>query len=254
AEEAGQFCVEVFFFRTYQNWGNRAYFPRADRSLPPEEVLDSFLAQFYADKPPARLILLSHEIENRAVLEEALRERTSGRIQIALPLKGEKKDLVEQARQNAAESLGRKLSETVSQEKLLAALANAFGLARPPRRIEVYDNSHVMGTNAVGAMIVAGAEGFIKTQYRTFNIKSQEMTPGDDYAMMREVLSRRFAKLSNAEGAVPAVPARQMPSEAGEWHAPPSLEAPAGGEAAEEASFPARPDLLLIDGGRGQFE
>jgi excinuclease ABC subunit C len=257
AEEAGQFCVEVFFFRTYQNWGNRAYFPRADKSLTPEEVLDSFLAQFYADKPPARLILLSHGIENRAVLEEALRERANGRIQIAVPLKGEKKDLVEQARQNAAESLGRKLSETVSQERLLAALANAFGLGRPPRRIEVYDNSHVMGTNAVGAMIVAGAEGFIKMQYRIFNIKTQDMAPGDDYAMMREVLSRRFAKLSDAEGAVigagPAVRA-SLPSEAGEWPAPPSLEAPAGGEAAEEASFPARPDLILIDGGRGQFE
>lgn len=257
AEEAGQFCVEVFFFRTYQNWGNRAYFPRADKSLTPEEVLDSFLAQFYADKPPARLILLSHEIENRAVLEEALCERANCRIEIAVPLRGEKKDLVEHARQNAAESLGRKLSETVSQEKLLAALAHAFWLPRPPRRIEVYDNSHVMGTNAVGAMIVAGAEGFIKTQYRTFNIKSQDMTPGDDYAMMREVLSRRFAKLLNGEGAppgaVPAVPA-SPPSEAGEWHAPPSLEAPAGGDAAKEASFPARPDLILIDGGRGQFE
>lgn len=254
AEEAGQFCVEVFFFRTYQNWGNRAYFPRADKSLTPAEVLDSFLAQFYAGKPPARLILLSHEIENRSVLEEALRERANHRIEIAVPLRGERRDLVEHARQNAAESLGRKLSETVSQEKLLAALAHAFGLARPPRRIEVYDNSHVMGTNAVGAMIVAGAEGFIKTQYRTFNIKSQDMTPGDDHAMMREVLTRRFAKLANGEGATasagPAASAARTP---GEMDTRISLleETPGGGE---EARFPARPDLVLIDGGRGQFE
>src|SRR5262249_18026309 len=139
ADEAGQFCVEVFFFRTYQNWGNRAYFPRADKSLAPEEVLDSFLAQFYADKPPARLILLSLEIENHAVLEQALGEQANRRIKIVVPHRGEKKDFVEQARQNAAETLGRKLSETVAQSKLLTALASAFGLARPPCRIEVYD-------------------------------------------------------------------------------------------------------------------
>ncbi|MGH6794455.1 MAG: excinuclease ABC subunit UvrC, partial [Methylocella sp.] len=235
-EQAGQFCVEVFFFRTYQNWGNRAYFPRADKSLTPEEVLDSFLAQFYADKPPPRLILLSHEIENRGVLAEALRERSGHKIEIALPRKGEKRDLVEHARQNAGEALGRKLAEAVSQAKLLAALAGAFGLARPPRRIEVYDNSHIMGPNAVGAMIVAGAEGFMKTHYRTFNIHNRDTAPGDDYAMMREVLRRRFARLIKEDPAVPA-------------------EAENTGTAGDgKTVFPDRPDLILIDGGQGQFD
>src|SRR5580704_12798506 len=194
-EQAGQFCVEVFFFRTYQNWGNRAYFPRADKSFAQEEVLDSFLAQFYADKPPPRLILLSHEIESRGALAEALLERFGHRIEIAVPRKGEKRDLVEQARQNAGEALARKLSESASQTKLLDALARAFGLARPPRRIEVYDNSHIMGTNAVGAIVVAGPEGFRKNQYRKFNIRSEDLTPGDDFGMMREVLGRRFRRL-----------------------------------------------------------
>src|SRR3984893_3402066 len=235
-EQAGQFCVEVFFFRTYQNWGNRAYFPRADKSLAPEEVLDSFLAQFYADKPPRRLILLSHDIEHRGVLEEALRERSGHKIVIAVPRKGEKRDLVEQVRQNAGEALGRKLSEAASQTKLLAALAGAFGLARPPRRIEVYDNSHIMGTNAVGAMIVAGAEGFMKTHYRTFNIKNRDLAPGDDYGMMREVLQRRFARLTRED---PAVPIKTGNT---------------GTMGDDEAAFPDRPDLILIDGGQGQFD
>jgi len=238
-EQAGQFCVEVFFFRTYQNWGNRAYFPRADKSLAPDEVLDSFLAQFYADKPPPRLILLSHEIENRGVLGEALRERSGHKIAIAVPRKGEKKDLVEQARQNAGEALARKLSEAASQTKLLAALAGAFGLARPPRRIEVYDNSHIMGTNAVGAMIVAGADGFMKMHYRTFNIHSRDTTPGDDYGMMREVLRRRFARLMNDA----AAPALETGGTGGNN---------TGGD--DAAAFPDRPDLILIDGGQGQFD
>ena len=235
-EQAGQFCVEVFFFRTYQNWGNRAYFPRADKSLPPDEVLDSFLAQFYADKPPPRLILLSHDIENRGVLEEALRERSGHKIAIAVPRKGEKRDLVEQARQNAGEALGRKLSEAASQTKLLAALAGAFGLPRPPRRIEVYDNSHIMGTNAVGAMIVAGADGFMKTHYRTFNIHDRDTIPGDDYAMMREVLRRRFARLMKEDPA--------MPAKSGDT----------GIVGDDKVVFPDRPDLILIDGGQGQFD
>jgi excinuclease ABC subunit C len=250
ADEAGQFCVEVFFFRTYQNWGNRAYFPRADKSLTPEEVLDSFLAQFYADKPPSRLILLSHEIENRAVLEQALRERANRRIKIAVPLRGEKKDLVEQALQNAAETLGRKLSETVAQSKLLAALASAFGLARPPRRIEAYDNSHVMGTNAVGAMIVAGGDGFMKAHYRTFNIKTQDMTPGDDYAMMREILRRRFLRLLKDAGASGDRPEAASPAQA-----PDEIEEASVARMTRAAlGFPERPDLILIDGGQGQFD
>ncbi|MGH6830897.1 MAG: UvrB/UvrC motif-containing protein, partial [Methylocella sp.] len=239
-EQAGQFCVEVFFFRTYQNWGNRAYFPRADKSLAPEEVLDSFLTQFYADKPPPRLILLSHEIENRGLLEEALRERSGCKIEIAVPRKGEKRDLVEQARQNAGEALGRKLSEAASQTKLLAALAGAFGLARLPRRIEVYDNSHIMGTNAVGAMIVAGVDGFMKTHYRTFNIHNRDTTPGDDYGMLREVLRRRFARLIKEN---PGVPGPETGSTGGD---------DTGG--GDEAAFGEWPDLILIDGGQGQFD
>ncbi|MGQ0446374.1 MAG: excinuclease ABC subunit UvrC [Beijerinckiaceae bacterium] len=235
-EQAGQFCVEIFFFRTYQNWGNRAYFPRADKSLAPDEVLDSFLAQFYADKPPPRLILLSHEIENRGVLEEALRERSGHGVAIAVPRKGEKRDLVEQARRNGGEALGRKLAEAASQSKLLAALALAFGLARPPRRIEVFDNSHIMGTNAVGAMIVAGPDGFIKTHYRTFNIRDCDSAPGDDYAMMREVLRRRFARLMKDHQAGPA--------QAGKT----------GTEGGGKAGFQERPDLILVDGGQGQLD
>ena len=199
AEDAGQFCVEVFFFRTYQNWGNRAYFPRADKSLSPNEVLDAFLGQFYADKPAARLVLLSHDIEDRELLERALCERAGHRIEIAVPQRGEKKDLVDHAAQNAREALGRKLADSASQEKLLAALATAFGIEDNLRRIEVYDNSHIMGTNAVGAMIVAGPDGFMKAHYRTFNIKGEDLTPGDDFGMMREVLRRRFTRLAKED-------------------------------------------------------
>jgi excinuclease ABC subunit C len=224
-EDAGQFCVEVFFFRTYQNWGNRAYFPRADKSLAPSEVLDAFLAQFYAERPAPRLILLSHEIEDRDVLERALCERMGHRIEISVPQRGEKKDLIEHAAQNARETLGRKLSEGASQEKLLAALASAFGLDKAPRRIEVYDNSHIMGTNAVGAMIVAGPAGFMKAHYRTFNIRDKDLTPGDDTGMMREVLRRRFTRLIREEIA-----------------------------SDDPDAFPQRPDLVLIDGGQTQFD
>ena len=195
-EQAGQFCIEAVFFRTYQNWGNRGYFPKAERSLAPAEVLESFLAQFYADRPPPRLVLLSHDFEDRALLEMALSERYGAKVEIAVPQRGEKRDLVEHATSNAKQTLGRTLSETASQEKLLAALAEAFGLERRLRRVEVYDNSHIMGTNAVGAMVVAGAGGFMKMHYRTFNIKDEALTPGDDFGMMREVLRRRFARLN----------------------------------------------------------
>ncbi len=223
-EEAGQFCVEVFFFRTYQNWGNRAYFPRADRALAPEEVLDAFLAQFYLDRPAPRLVLLSHAVPSAETLCEVLTARAGHRIAIGAPRRGEKKDLVDAALRNAREALSRKLAEAASQEKLIEALGHAFGVDRPIRRIEVYDNSHIMGTNAIGAMVVAGPEGLVKNQYRTFNIKSADLTPGDDYAMMREVLTRRFARLM-----------RQ-------------------GETTEAGAFPDTPDLVIIDGGRGQFE
>ena len=233
-EQAGQFCVEVFFFRTFQNWGNRAYFPRADRSMGEAEVLDAFLAQFYAEKPPARLVLLSHDVEGRELLEEALTSRTGRKIEVAVPQRGERRELVEHAAKNARETIGRKLAETSAQTKLLDALADVFGLEKKLRRVEVYDNSHIMGTNAVGGMVVAGPTGFMKSHYRTFNIKGEDLTPGDDYGMMREVLRRRFARLVKEEGAeVPAPP----PSE-------------------DESSdaFPSRPDLILIDGGRGQFQ
>jgi len=224
AEEAGQFCIEVFFFRTYQNWGNRAYFPRADRSLGPAEVLDAFLAQFYLERPAPRLVLLSHEIESGSVLCEALSARAGRRIAIGAPKRGEKRELVENAARNAREALSRKLADAATQEKLLGALGAAFGVDHPIRRVEVFDNSHIMGTNANGAMIVAGVDGFVKNQYRTFNIKSADLTPGDDYAMMREVLGRRFARL------------------------------PGQDEVETPGAFPDRPDLVLVDGGRGQFE
>jgi excinuclease ABC subunit C len=227
-EEAGQFCIEAFFFRTYQNWGNRAYFPRADRALSAAEVLDSFLAQFYLERPAPRLVLLSHDVASRESLREILSARAGHRIAVGAPRRGEKKELVDNALRNAREALSRKLAEAASQEKLLGALGAAFGVATPLRRVEVYDNSHIMGTNAIGAMIVAGPEGFVKNQYRTFNIKSANLTPGDDTAMMREVLSRRFARLAR--------------------HA---AEAPGD---AEDGAFPDKPDLVIVDGGRGQFE
>ncbi len=240
-EQAGQFCIEVFFFRTYQNWGNRAYHPKADGSLSPGEVLEAFLAQFYDDRPPPRLILLSHEIEGRDVLASALCERHGQRVEIAVPQRGEKRDLVDTAAHNGRATLGRTLSETASQEKLLAAIAEAFGIARKVRRVEVYDNSHIMGTNAVGGMVVAGAGGFMKTHYRIFNIVGGELTPGDDFGMMREVLRRRFTRLNKD------APAIDEAAEAAVDEAP--EDAP---ERADEA-FPQRPDLILIDGGLGQF-
>src|SRR5438067_3175816 len=194
-QEGGFSCVEVFFFRTGQNWGNRAYFPKADRSFSPGEVLGPFLAQFYDDKPCPRCIFISHEIEECTLLAEALSTKSGHKVEIGVPRRGEKKELVDHALANAREALGRKLADSSSQQKLLAALAECFGLARPPRRIEVYDNSHVQGSNAVGAMIVAGPAGFQKNQYRKFNIRSADLVPGDDFAMMREVLGRRFKRL-----------------------------------------------------------
>ena len=240
-QQGGFSCVEVFFFRTGQNWGNRAYFPRADRSVEAGEILSAFLAQFYDDKPPPRLILISHEIPDRALLAEALCTKTGHKIEIASPLRGEKKDLIEHALANAREALGRKLAETSSQEKLLGQLANTFGLPRPPRRIEVYDNSHIQGSNAVGAMIVAGPEGFSKSQYRKFNIRSADLTPGDDFGMMREMLERRFKRLlaeaprSTESISLPA--SAEVPQDEGEL-------------AAADSPWP---DLVLIDGGQGQL-
>src|SRR3954454_11162496 len=227
-QEGGYSCVEVFFFRTGQNWGNRAYFPRAEKSFTPEEVLSSFIAQFYDDKPPPRLILLSHDIEECELLARALSIKAGHKVEINLPRRGEKKELIAHALTNAREALDRKLADTATQSRLLQGLVATLGLPQPPKRIEVYDNSHIQGTNAVGAMIVAGPEGFTKNQYRKFNIRSEGLTPGDDYAMMREVLQRRFKRLV----------------------APPEADAKIR---ADDDSFPQWPDLVIIDGGRGQL-
>ncbi|MBL8565339.1 MAG: excinuclease ABC subunit UvrC [Hyphomicrobiaceae bacterium] len=199
-QEGGQTCIQVFFFRAGQNWGNRAYFPKADRSLAAADVLGPFIAQFYDDKPVPRLVLLSEDVADRELLTDALSTKAERRIEIRVPQRGAKSSLVEHALTNAREALGRRLAETSSQRRLLESLAERFALPCIPRRIEVYDNSHIAGTNAVGAMIVAGGEGFVKSQYRKFNIKSESLTPGDDYAMMREVLTRRFKRLAASGG------------------------------------------------------
>ncbi|WP_439408404.1 excinuclease ABC subunit UvrC [Bradyrhizobium sp. DASA03076] len=226
-QEGGFSCVEVFFFRTGQNWGNRAYFPRAEKSYTPEEVLGSFLAQFYDDKPPPKTILLSHEIEEMELLANALSIKAGHKVEVTAPKRGEKKELVTHALTNAREALGRKLADTATQSRLLDAMATTLNLPHAPKRIEVYDNSHIQGTNAVGAMIVAGPDGFVKNQYRKFNIKSEGITPGDDFAMMREVLERRFKRLIN--------PPEESAAKAG------------------NDDFPQWPDLVIIDGGRGQL-
>jgi excinuclease ABC subunit C len=242
-QQGGFACVEVFFFRTGQNWGNRAYFPRADRSISPGEILSAFLAQFYDDKPSPLLILISHDIEDRALLADALGTKNGHKIEIVVPRRGEKKDLIERALANAREALGRKLAETSSQQRLLRQLAETFGLPRVPRRIEVYDNSHIQGSNAVGAMIVAGAEGFRKREYRKFNIRSADLNPGDDFAMMREVLTRRFKRLLAEAAPLPV----QI---AGETVTPIVLPSPEMDDAHDESPWP---DLVLIDGGQGQL-
>lgn len=226
-QEGGYSCVEVFFFRTGQNWGNRAYFPRAEKSFTPEEVLSSFLAQFYDDKPPPKLVLLSHVIEDCELLAAALGIKAGVKVEVMTPQRGEKKELIVHALTNAREALGRKLADTATQARLLQAMVGTLGLSGMPRRIEVYDNSHIQGTNAVGAMIVAGPDGFIKNQYRKFNIRSDGLTPGDDYGMMREVLQRRFKRLLT----------------------PPADDAPRP----QDDDFPQWPDLVVIDGGRGQL-
>jgi excinuclease ABC subunit C len=250
AHQAGGFtCVEVFFFRTGQNWGNRAYFPKADRTLGPGEVLGAFVAQFYDDKPCPRCVFISHDIEDRALLAEALSTKSGHKVDIAVPQRGEKKDLIDHALANAREALGRKLADTSSQQKLLRQLAETFGLPRVPRRIEVYDNSHIQGTNAVGAMIVAGAEGFRKSQYRKFNIRSAELAPGDDFGMMREVLERRFKRLiaeaPRQDGDVSPnyEPIVLPPGQNLQVNEP---------EEDSDAESP-WPDLVLIDGGQGQL-
>ncbi|SDG49746.1 Excinuclease ABC subunit C [Pelagibacterium luteolum] len=223
--EAGNFCVQVFFYRAHQNWGNYAFYPRADDTATNAEVLEAFIAQFYENRLPPRLVLLSEELAEPDVLREALATRAERSVKIETPLRGEKRALVEHGLTNAREALGRHLSDSASQRKLLEAMADTFSLDETPRRIEIYDNSHIQGTNAVGAMVVAGLEGLSKKHYRTFNIKSKELTPGDDFGMMREVLTRRFTRLA-AESLVDAED--------------------------DNTGMPDWPDVLLIDGGAGQ--
>jgi excinuclease ABC subunit C len=253
-QDGGQTCVQVFFFRTGQNWGNRAYFPKADRSLNVEDVLDSFIAQFYDDKPVPRLILVSHDVPNRALLAEALSTKAEHKVDIRVPSRGTKSSLVEHALSNAREALGRKLAESSSQARLLEGIAERFNLAAAPRRIEVFDNSHTGGTNAVGAMIVAGAEGFVKGQYRKFNIKSPDIAPGDDYAMMREVLTRRFKRIADAEVLDDIEnEVAELEAETAGLEPAPAVAAATEDQSADDRVFPDRPDLVLIDGGLGQL-
>lgn len=271
-EQAGQFCVEIFFFRNKQNWGNRALFPRADKSLTPAEVLASVVTQFYDDKPPPKLVLLSHELAESDLIAQALCERAGRKVELTTPKRGERRDLVAHAQKNAHEALARKLADSAGQQSLLNALGQAFGLEKAPRRVEVYDNSHIMGTNAVGGMIVAGRDGFMKSHYRTFNI-SADTIAGDDFGMMREVLKRRFTRLAKESGT-----ATDSPPPCGEelevgvarlgevspsGTTPIPLPSPQGGREApaseaiepeDDSAFPSRPDLVIVDGGKGQFE
>jgi excinuclease ABC subunit C len=218
--EAGQSCIQVFFFRGGQNWGNRAYFPRHDRAAESADLLAAFLGQFYENKTPPKLILLSETPADADLIAEALATRAGRKVELAVPRRGEKRQPLDHALANAKSALERRLAESASQRALLEGVADAFALDGPPERIEIYDNSHIQGTNAVGAMVVAGPEGFVKSAYRKFNIRSADLTPGDDFAMMREVLGRRFARALKED------PTRER----GAW-----------------------PDLVLIDGGAGQL-
>ncbi|MCG8512077.1 MAG: excinuclease ABC subunit UvrC, partial [Rhodospirillales bacterium] len=231
-QAGGQTCIQVFFFRAGRNYGNRAYFPIHAQDQETPQILEAFLGQFYAANPPPRTILLNHKLPHAALVAEALSVRADRRVGLMVPQRGDKRALVDHAAANAREALNRRLAESATQRKLLEGLAAKFDLEGPPRRIEVYDNSHISGTRAVGAMVVAGSEGFIKAAYRKFNIRGmtgaglsesddrETTTPGDDYAMMREVLTRRFARALQED------PDRWR----GQW-----------------------PDLVLIDGGLGQL-
>lgn len=218
--KGGTMCIQAFFIRGGQNWGHRSFFPTHIEDLPDEEVLQSFLVQFYEEVPPPPMILTDRAVPETALLAEAFSARAERKVTLRVPQRGDQVRMIKQAQRNAEEELDRRLAETSTMARNLREIAETFELAEPPERIEVYDNSHVMGTNAVGAMIVAGPEGFRKNQYRKFNIKRPETAPGDDFAMMREVLGRRFARLEKED------PDRSK----GEW-----------------------PDLLLIDGGKGQL-
>ena len=219
-QQGGQSCIQVFFFRAGQNWGNKAYFPRHHKDQKMDDILPAFISQFYDNKPPPRLILVNGDLSQRALLQEALSIKAKHKVDIAIPKRGDKLDLIRMVEKNAKEALERRLAEKSSQKKLLEAVAEKFNLDSTPDRIEIYDNSHISGTNALGAMVVSGPEGFDKGSYRKFNIKSTDITPGDDYGMMREVMTRRFK--------------RQLKED-------------------PDRSSPTWPDLLIIDGGKGQL-
>ena len=240
--EGGQSCIQVFFFRAGQNWGNRAYFPSHGKERAPGEVLAAFMGQFYDDKPPPREILLNEWPESHELIAEALGVKAGRKVRLHRPERGQRRELVGHAQTNAREALARRLAESVSQRRLLEAVATLFALDGPPRRIEVYDNSHISGTDAVGAMIVAGPEGLQKNAYRKFNIKNENITPGDDLGMMREVLERRFLRLLKAQAA----------AESGEDDSTFGEASGAGG--GKDARVAGEwPDLVLIDGGLGQL-
>lgn len=217
----GQACVQVFFFRANQNWGNRAYFPRVSKDLTADEILNAFLAQFYDGKPCPKLVLMSHTPADAGLIAEALSLKAGRKVRLLTPQRGEKHELVAHAVKNAEDALARRMSESATQRKLLDGVQALFDLDAPPERIETYDNSHIQGSHAIGAMVVAGPDGFEKKHYRTFNIKSEELTPGDDFGMMREVLTRRFRRLAAMDNA--------------------------------ERLSAGWPDLVLIDGGAGQL-
>jgi len=217
--EGGQACVQVFFIRANQNWGNRDFYPRISADHSHAEVLEAFVGQFYSSKETPRQLILSHDIENADLVSAALSEEAGRKVELIYPQRGEKFELVSGALRNAKESLALRMSETATQAKLLRGIAKAFDLDEAPKRIEVFDNSHIQGAHAVGAMIVSGPEGFLKNQYRKFNIRGDDLTPGDDFGMMKEIMTRRFIRLIKED------PERTSES----W-----------------------PDLLLIDGGAGQ--
>ena len=241
ARRGGRLCIQVFFFRSGHNWGNHAYFPRADESHAEAEIFRAFLAQFYDNRGCPRLIILSHAVTSRPLLETALATKFGHKVSIVVPQRGEKKSLVDHALDNAREALGRKMAETATQVRLMAAVAEKFALRHPPRRIEVYDNSHIQGAFSLGAMIVAGPEGLEKAHYRKFNIRSRDIAAGDDYAMMREVLTRRFARLARADGQGRGARAR------------PGVPGGRNQGASRANPSPPRPDLVVVDGGPGQL-
>jgi len=253
--EGGQSCVQVFFFRAGQNWGNRAYFPRHGAEDAPANILSSFIAQFYDEREPPKLVLTNVEPADRELLEEALCVRAESKVEIRRPERGEKKEIVDAALLNAREAFGRRMAESGSVAKLLDGVADVFALPQRPERIEVYDNSHIQGVNALGAMIVAGPDGFVKNQYRKFNMKTEEFG-GDDFAMMRAMIRRRFARMLAERGDEPEPGEEQMLAATG------TGKVENGGvdfskerdEPERETRFGVWPDLVLIDGGEGQLQ